>query len=185
MNAVADPRLSAWQNYYVIIGSSAAALIGIQFIVITLIASRRKRPPSTTVSAFGTPTVVHLAGALIVSAVMAAPSPSLFATSVVLTLCGVAGLVYTSIVIRLARKQNDYAPVWEDWLWHAILPYAAYVAVALALVFEDVMDTFVALFVPAAAALSLLLIGIHNAWDTVTHIVVTDPDTHETRKDRT
>jgi hypothetical protein len=29
-----------------------------------------------------------------------------------------------------------------------------------------------ALFVVAGATLGLLLVGIHNAWDTVTHIVV-------------
>ena len=35
-------------------------------------------------------------------------------------------------------------------------------------------DEQVGLFVVATAALGLLLIGIHNAWDTVTHIVVSN-----------
>ena len=30
--------LSGWENFYVIVGSSAGALIGLQFVVITLIA---------------------------------------------------------------------------------------------------------------------------------------------------
>jgi hypothetical protein len=30
--------LAGWQNFYVIVGSSAGALIGLQFVVITLIA---------------------------------------------------------------------------------------------------------------------------------------------------
>jgi len=29
--------LSGWENFYVIVGSSAGALIGLQFVVITLI----------------------------------------------------------------------------------------------------------------------------------------------------
>jgi hypothetical protein len=33
-----------------------------------------------------------------------------------------------------------------------------------------------ALFGIAAAALGLLMIGIHNAWDTVTHLVVSERD---------
>ena len=33
--------LAAWQNFYVIVGSSAGALIGLQFVVITLIADSR------------------------------------------------------------------------------------------------------------------------------------------------
>jgi hypothetical protein len=32
------------------------------------------------------------------------------------------------------------------------------------------------LFVIGGAALALLLVGIHNAWDTVTHIVVTQSE---------
>jgi len=42
------------------------------------------------------------------------------------------------------------------------------------------MKTQPALFGIGAAVLGLLLIGIHNAWDTVTHIVVTE--SHEARK---
>jgi hypothetical protein len=65
-----DPTLSRWENYYVIVGSAAAALIGIQFVVITLIGSLQKRTSAESIRAFGTPTVVHLATALVISAVM-------------------------------------------------------------------------------------------------------------------
>jgi hypothetical protein len=55
-----DPTLSRWENYYVIVGSAAAALIGIQFVVITLIGSLQQRTSAESIRAFGTPTVVHL-----------------------------------------------------------------------------------------------------------------------------
>ncbi len=45
----------------------------------------------------------------------------------------------------------------------------------------DVMlrsDFQFALFIVAAAALGLLFIGIHNAWDSVTHIVSTRREEH-------
>ena len=61
-----------WQNFYVIVGPSGAVLIGVQFVVVTLIASMRTRPTAEAVSAFATPTVVHLGGALCVSAIMSA-----------------------------------------------------------------------------------------------------------------
>ena len=32
--------LDGWENFYVIVGSSAGALIGLQFVVLTLIAGR-------------------------------------------------------------------------------------------------------------------------------------------------
>jgi hypothetical protein len=61
--------------------------------------------------------------------------------------------------------------VWEDWLWYAILPSSTYAALALAPLFLRT-TTQPALFIIGGAALGLLLIGIHNAWDSVTHIVV-------------
>jgi len=172
MADLADPRLSAWQTYYEIVGSSGGALIGIQFVVITLIAYMRRATPAETVGAFGTPTVMHLAGALFVSAIMSAPWPSLFATSVALGVCGVGGVVYSAIVIRRARRQTGYQPVWQDWLWFAILPLIVYAMLAVgAVLLRGAVPT--ALFLIAGSAVAMLLIGIHNAWDTVTHLVTT------------
>ena len=163
--------LSAWQNFYVIVGSAGAALIGIQFVVIAFVSNLNKNPTAESISAFATPTVLHLGGALLVSAIMCAPWPSLFSASVVLAACGVAGLGYGAIVIFRARRQTIYKPVLEDWLWHVILPCGIHAAIALAAVFLRAA-TQRALFVIGAAALGLLLIGIHNAWDTVTYMVI-------------
>lgn len=171
MDELANPALSAWQNFYVIVGSSSTALIGVQFIVITLVAGMRIRPTADSISAFATPTVVHLASALLVSAIMSAPWRSLLPASVALMICGLGGLAYGAIVIYHARRQTHYQPVWEDWLWHALLPCGGYAALAMAAVFLRT-TTQRAEFVIGAAALALLLIGIHNAWDSVTYMVV-------------
>ncbi len=170
MTNFADPRLSAWESFYVIVGSSGAALIGIQFVVITLVAWMRRRPEPTTISAFATPTVVHFAGALVISAVMSAPWPSLALPSAALATWGLGGLAYGATVIVRARRQTGYRPVREDWLWYAILPCTAYTTLALGAALLT-PTTPTALIVIAAAALAMLLIGIHNAWDSVTHIV--------------
>ena len=170
MTSLADPRLSTWESFYVIVGSSGAALIGVQFVVITLVAWMRRRPAPSTLAAFATPTVVHFAGALVVSAVMSAPWPSLVPPSLAVATWGLGGLVYGAIVTRRARRQTGYRPVREDWLWYAILPCVAYTALALGAAFLTTTPQG-ALVVIAAAALAMLLIGIHNAWDSVTHIV--------------
>jgi hypothetical protein len=176
----ASPTLSAWQSFYVIVGSSGAALIGVQFVVITLIAAMRQRPTPESISAFATPTVVHLAGALLISAIMSIPWRSLLPASVALALGGLGGLAYSAIVIQRARHQTFYQPVWEDWLWYALLPGSVYAALTLAGVILGSM-TQLAEFVIGAAALGLLFIGIHNAWDSVTHIVVTGSDDEATK----
>ena len=70
--AVTSP-LIPWENFYVIIGSSAAALTGLQFVVIALVADSRKKSTISEVDAFGTPTVVHFSAVLLVSAILSAP----------------------------------------------------------------------------------------------------------------
>src|SRR5881409_1234294 len=70
---VESTPFSAWENFYVIVGSSAAALTGLQFVVVVLGAEARSLRGADTVSAFGTPTIVHLCGALLISAIMSVP----------------------------------------------------------------------------------------------------------------
>lgn len=173
MNELTHPQLlSAWESFYVIVGSSGAALIGLQFVVIALVADMRKHMISAdSISAFATPTVVHLGGALIVSAVMSAPWPSLFAASAALAVCSLCGLGYGAWVIQRARRQTSYRPLGEDWLWYVILPFLLYAVLMLAaLVLRT--STQPALFAVGAVALGLLLVGIHNAWDTVAYVVI-------------
>jgi len=179
MTEVPNPALAAWQSFYVIVGSSGAALIGVQFVVITLVATLRRRTTAATIGVYATPTVVHLGGALIVSALMSAPWRSLALSSVALAMCGLGGLGYATIVMRRARHETAYKPVWEDWIWHAVLPFSAYAAVAAgALLLRTATHT--ALFVIGAATLGVPLIGIHNAWDAVTHFVATGSDGNAT-----
>lgn len=173
IDAVPRP-LVGWESFYVIVGSSGAALIGLQFVVIALIQDTRARTTSGTISAFGTPTVVHLGGALVISCVASAPWPSLVAVTIALAIGGVTGLAYGATVIGHTRKQTAYRPVWQDWLWHVVLPCCAYAAILVGALLLEVL-TSAALFMIAGAALGLLLIGIHNAWDTVTYLVVENP----------
>jgi hypothetical protein len=100
-------ELARWQSFYVIVGSSGAALIGVQFVVVALITNMRMRATAESISAFGTPTVVHFGGALLVSALMSAPWPSLVPPSVALALCGLGGLAYGAIVVTREVPQSS------------------------------------------------------------------------------
>jgi hypothetical protein len=163
--------LAAWESFYVITGSSAAALTGLQFVVIALIADSGRQSTGREIDAFGTPTVVHFCAVLYMAAILTAPWRALTSVALALGAAGVAGIVYVAVVIRRARRQEGYQPVFEDWLWHTILPFLSYVAIlAAAVVLPG--NPVPALFTVGAAALLLLYIGIHNAWDTVTYITV-------------
>ncbi len=169
MEEVARSPLVAWESFYVIVGSSGAALTGLQFVVIALIAEVWDRPSIRQIDAFGTPTIVHFCAVLLVSAILSAPWHGLSQVSLVLGICGLVGVVYEVIVVRRARRQTGYHPVFEDWLWHAVLPLIAY-ALLLGSAIALRSYSHRVLFVIAATALLLLFIGIHNAWDTVTYI---------------
>jgi hypothetical protein len=161
--------LSAWESYYVILGSSGAALTGLQFVVITLGAEGNVVASSSATSAFSTPTIVHFCAVLLVAAILSAPWHALSSAALALGAAGIAGVAYTLRVIRHARRQKDYAPVFEDWLWYAVLPLVAYAALLSAAV-ALARHPHPSLFVVGAAALLLMYVGIHNAWDTVTYI---------------
>lgn len=168
--SIASP-FAAWESFYVIVGSSAAALTGLQFVVIALVAESERESSSREIAAFGTPTVLHFCAALFVSAVLSAPWHSLPPAAMALRAAGVAGLAYTLIVIRRARRQTGYKLVAEDWIWHIILPLVAY-AMTLGAAFAVPRHAERALFAIGGAVLLLVYIGIHNAWDTVTYIAV-------------
>jgi hypothetical protein len=164
--------LEAWGSFYVIVGSSAGALTGLQFVVITLVVQTgRVRGRGETISAFGTPNVVHFCAALIVASILSAPWSVLRPAGLAVAGCGVLGVFYSVVVLRRARRQREYQPVFEDWLWHTILPAIAYSALLVAGAVLEWNSEDV-LFVIGTATLLLVFVGIHNAWDTVTYVTV-------------
>lgn len=171
----AHAALGGWESFYVIVGSSAAALTGLQFVVITLVSEVRHRASDRELSAFATPTIVHFCAALFVSAAVSAPWPTLFGPAMSIGTCGVIGIAYAAIVVWRARRQSGYHLVAEDWVWHVVLPFVAYAAELAAAVLLEA-HTVVPMFVIAAATLLLVFIGIHNAWDTTTFVATQSTD---------
>jgi hypothetical protein len=172
--------LDGWENFYVIVGSSAGALIGLQFVVMTLIAENRVSSSDMQAGqAFGTPNVVHFGVVLLLSAMITAPWHGIAIIATLWGLVGLGGVIYCAIVVRRMRTQTTYDAVLEDWIFHVLLPLAAYamLLVAACVAFAHARG---ASFVVAGAALLLLFIAIHNAWDTVTyHVFVRKPEKRE------
>lgn len=169
-------ELAGWVNFFVIVGSSAGALIGLQFVVIALVANMPRTPGQAQAGhAFATPTIIHFTTVLLLSAALSAPWHRMRGPAFVWGVVGLWGLVYATIVARRLRLQTAYRPVFEDWLFHCLLPFTAYATLATSACVAHT-HAHQALFGVAAAALLLLFIGIHNAWDAVTyHIFVMNP----------
>jgi hypothetical protein len=157
------PELTEWDSFYVIVGSAAGAL--------TLIA---QRPPSRAeegTAAFTTPTVVHFGSVFFMSAILLAPWHAIRPVAALWGLVGVGGACYTAVVTRRMRLQSAYEPEFEDWAFHALLPFFAYAGLAIA-AFAVTAHIREGLFAVGAVALLLLFCGIHNAWDAVSYFVL-------------
>jgi hypothetical protein len=175
--------LASWQNFYVIVGSSAGALTGLQFVVITLIADARVASSMREIRAFGSPTTVHFCMPLLVSAILSCPWHTVTGLAFALGACGVGGVAYTLSTIRHAKQQTGYQPDWEDWMWYGWLPPVVYAALATS-AFVVAKDTSSGLFLVAIVTLALLFLGIHNSWDTVTYLAIRRPEKSEKEKTR-
>ncbi len=169
-------ELAGWTNFYVIVGSSAGALIGLQFVVMALVADLpRTQQQAQAGHAFATPNIVHFGTALLLSAVITAPWRRIGPVTVVFFVLGLCGMAYSMIVTRRMGTQNSYQPVFEDWMFYGILPFVAYTVLA-ASGYAARSEVQGAMFGVGAAALLLLFVGIHNAWDAATyHVFVVRP----------
>ena len=163
-------EFAEWDSFYVIVGSAAGALIGLQFVVLTLIAERPPLRAADAGAAFATPTIVHFGTVLLLSAVLRAPWQAVAPVAALWGVVGLSGAAYTCIVTRRMRRQTTYRPGFEDWLFHVLLPLAAYAILALS-AFAAHSHTREALFGVGASALLLLFVGIHNAWDAIAYHV--------------
>jgi len=181
MNETIPAVLGPWANYYIIVGSAAAALTGLMFVVITLVvSSERREGASIGTAAFSTPSVVSLVAALTVSALVVVPWPSLVPLAIAIGVAGLGGCAYIVRLVVMARGLENYEPDIEDWLWFWILPIAAYGTMLVGAFFLTAARHGV-LFALAAAVLLHLLVGIHNAWDIVTYLAIERPERHGER----
>jgi len=167
MPAPAPLPLHEWETFYTIIGSSAAALTGLMFVVVALSAERHRAAlanKSEALDSFATPTVVHFCAALLLAALVTTPRQTVWSLSGCLMGAGGAGLVYAVVVAARAARQKAYDPVLSDWVWHVILPLLAYLSLlTAAIVMRRVPEE--SLYGVGAAELLILFIGIHTAWD--------------------
>jgi hypothetical protein len=167
--------IAAWSNFYVITGSAAAALTGLMFVVITLVAGQERTQTHLRdgVETFSSPTVVHFCGALLLSAILSAPWESLVSPAIMLGLTGGYGVAYAMRVALRMSRQSTYTPGFDDWFFYALMPLLAYAGIFGAAIFLAVFPRQI-LFAFGACAMLLIFLGIRNAWDTVTFVAVID-----------
>jgi len=163
--------LSEWQNFYMIVGSAAGALTGLQFVVMALIVDT---PPieqeSQAFNAFSTPSIINFGVVLLLAAVLVMPWHTITPISIVWGIAGAVGILYTAVTGWRFNRQSAYRPVFEDYFFRVILPLIGYAVLIDAAIVARSHER-AALFQVAAVILMLLFIGIHAAWDNATYLI--------------
>ena len=173
MAEAASPLLAEWSSFYVMTGSSAAALTGLMFVATSFLTGREIGEDSHNgIAAFSTPTVMHFAAAFLVSAFLIAPWRSPVHAGVVAAVIGLVGVLYILRVMHRTRRLTIYTADVDDWMWYTILPLVAYGAISASAT-DLGADPVRGLFILAAGVVLLIFIGIRNAWDVVTYLAVT------------
>ena len=117
-----------WENFYLIVGPSAAALIGLMFVVVTLTAGRERDDTERGKHLYTSPIVWHLAVVLVLSGAAIAPTitPQLFGIA-----AGALAVIGIAMGIRnaagIARHRLTGTDSFFDMWWYGIIPAGVYV----------------------------------------------------------
>jgi hypothetical protein len=159
-----------WSEYFFMIGSSAAALIGLMFVVVTLTAGRDRQEVERGKQLYTSPIVWHLAVILVLSGLAIAPTlgPKLFGiASGGLALLGIAIGLRSAFGIR--RRPGAPEAATFDMFWYGLGPAIVYVGLAVG-AFAVIRHAGWGVTACAVDLMALLLVSIHAEWDLVTYL---------------
>ncbi len=158
-------QLHQWHEFYVLVGTAAAALTGLMFVVVSIGPQVIATRGSSGVRAFVTPVMVHFTSVLVVSALMIVPlmTPGILAVLLALGSLGVLIYIFATGVHGQWRQGKLGRDDWIGYIGLPILSYLVILGSAVA-IWREAASGFVLV---AAAAILLLIVGIRNAWDLV------------------
>jgi len=163
-------NLEAWHDFYVMMGGSAGALVGATFVVATLAGNIEKR--TIGIRGFITPATVHLGSVLVGAAILMVPTLTPLFLALLLGVGGLAGLIYGVIVyFRVTTLNIDMI----DRCWYGIFPVLIYGLLGASAVLIFLKDIDHGLELIATALVALLIVGMRNAWDMATFMILGGP----------
>jgi hypothetical protein len=160
-----------WETFYLLTGTSAAALVGVMFIVTTLTIEIGTEQVNRGIAVYENPIIFHLCATLVASALAIVPDTLLTEVAILLVALGIAGIVYSALTLwRTLETTEFYEPTLSDRIFYGLLPCLLYVLMTAGAVALLMGSDFAAEAIRAAALL-LLLTSIRNAWDMATFVV--------------
>jgi hypothetical protein len=161
--------LEHWGDFYLLIGTAAAALLALLFVAVSLGTGYLTEQKATATRTFFSPIVIHFAVVLFLAAIALVPSHHRLFFVVLIGGTGLVGLIVSAVTtVQLLR--NNWTRYLVDRLGYGLLPAMAYIALLVAAAMmqgghEFSLDTF------AGALLLLMMVNIRNAWDLMLSMV--------------
>src|SRR3954467_6735491 len=121
-----------WDSFYLLVGGAAGALIGLLFIVVTLIRGGDTGLNLRNTGVYMTPTVAHLAMVLLLSALATAPGIPVAATSWIFAALALGCLAFAGRSLWMFLTRGVKATHWSDLWAYGVAPFVACLALFVA-----------------------------------------------------
>lgn len=167
--------LHDWHDFYLLVGTASATLVGLMFVAVSIGAAIFNEDHRAAMTAFITPTVMHFAAGLFTCLLVTIPTQSWRTLGVLLGAGAIAGSIYCSrLVVQMILPRHRFNVDFSDRLFYALLPLLGYLLALISAVLL-LMQSPVSTDLIAAAVLTLLVAAIRNAWDMMVWIVIKTP----------
>jgi hypothetical protein len=162
-----------WQNFYLLVGTAAATLVGLMFVAVTFGASLVTEQTSASARAFLDPTFTHFVQILLTACLIAIPTMGPTLLGVLLLLISalrIASLVRVYGHMKQAQRTHNDIEL-SDWLMGIALPLLCYLLLGATGV-AFLAGYAVAFDALAIVTVALLLNGVFGAWELLVWMAV-------------
>jgi hypothetical protein len=166
--------LHDWHDFYVLVGTASATLVGLMFVAVSIGTSIFNEDHRAAMTAFITPTVMHFAAVLFACLLVTIPTHTWYTLGGFLGAGALGGSIYSAGLVVQVIIRHRFNVDLVDRLFYAFLPLVGYGLALIAAVLLC-MRAAVSADLIAAAVLTLLFAAIRNAWDMMLWIVIKTP----------
>lgn len=155
-----------WQNFYLLVGTAAATLVGLMFVAVTFGSGLVKPETATTARSFLDPIVNHLVQTLLVACLVIIPTMGSAVFGILLLFVSAFRLVALVGIyrhMRLAHSRSNDIEL-SDWVMGIAIPIVCHLLLAASGV-AFTLHYVIAFDVLAVVTIVNLMNGVYGAWE--------------------
>src|SRR5579862_2798037 len=118
--------LHDWHDFYVLVGTASATLVGLMFVAASIGATVFGEANRAALAAFITPTVVHFASVLFACFMVVIPSHGWHSLGALLGAGSLAGSIYCGNILTQIIIRHSFNVDLIDRMFYALIPLIGY-----------------------------------------------------------